>query len=128
MTTKGSTIAEWMMTTPSSVSYRPMPMKATASGIDRIAIGNIFEESTARWNASRPGNRNRASAYPAGAPMARLRTIVPRATMMLFFTDGRTPVEFTKNDIVSVENWVGSSDFGNSYTERLVLNAATATR
>src|SRR5687767_9720247 len=105
-----------------------MPMKATARGIDRIAIGNIFDDRTARWKASRPGNRNRASAYPAGAPIARLRTIVPSATMMLFFTDGRTPVELTKNDIVSVSNCVGSSDFGKSYTERLRLNAATATR
>jgi hypothetical protein len=89
-------------------------MNATASGIERIAIGNIFDDSTARWNMSRPGNRKRASAYPAGAPIARLRTIVPSATMMLFFTDASTPVEFTKNDIVSVENCVGRSDFGKS--------------
>ena len=114
MTTKGRTIAEWMITTPRSESYRPRPMNVTASGIERIAIGNIFDESTARWNASLPGKRKRASAYPAGAPIARLRTIVPSATMMLFFTDGSTPVELTKKDIVSVENCVGSNDFGKS--------------
>src|SRR5437773_5862304 len=62
MTMNGRTIAVWMMITPCSVSYRPIWMNVTARGIDRIAIGNIFEMSTPTWIKPRPGKLNRASA------------------------------------------------------------------
>jgi len=37
-------------------------MNETASGMERMAMGNIFDDSTASWNTSRPGKRNRESA------------------------------------------------------------------
>ena len=62
ITMNGRTIAVWMMITPWSVSYRPSWMNVTARGIDRIAIGNIFEMSTPTWTRPRPGKLKRASA------------------------------------------------------------------
>ena len=89
-----------------------MRTKATASGIDRIATGNIFVASTISWNACRPRNVNRASAYPAGAPRTRASTIVTTATTTLLMTEANTPVDWRKSSIVAVEKLVGSSGLG----------------
>ena len=48
--------------------------------------------------------------------------------MTLLRTESSTPVELTKNRMVSNETSVGRNDFGNSYTARLLPNAARAMR
>ena len=77
-----------------------------------MAIGNIFVASTMTWKASRPRNRKRANAYPAGVPSASPKTIVNAATRRLLSTDGSTPRASRKNCIVSVEKLVGTRGLG----------------
>ena len=49
----------------------------------RIAGENIWVTSSSWRKTRRPGNRRRASAYPAGIAMARVRIVETPETMML---------------------------------------------
>src|SRR6516162_65654 len=90
--TNGTASAVWTSATPTSVSYSPQRMKATARGIARIVAGNIFVASTKNCTASRPRNRYLASAYAAGAETTNAMAIVIPATARLFQVDASTSV------------------------------------
>src|SRR5512142_2363720 len=102
-----------MSATPQIVSYKPISMNATASGIDRIAVGNILLIKKPSRIASLPRKRKRAIAYPPGAPSSRLTTIVKSATTTLLRTESSTPVDAVKYAIVSVEKFVGRNGLGH---------------
>src|SRR3989304_3087241 len=95
----------------------PHWMKDTASGMDRITIGNERVETTIKRKASRPLKMKRAMAYPAGAPIRVDKTSVIIATITLDCTDFSTPPDFRKNDMVSMVNGAGQNGRGYSYAE-----------
>ena len=57
---KGSAIAACTSATPKTLSYKPMRRNVTASGIERIAMGNILVARTTIARLTRPRKRKRA--------------------------------------------------------------------